>query len=226
MNILPIPPLKTFRKLSQEPTESLVVTSLESDDVKTPRSAAASSSSSAKVTPLPPTPVPSSSSGPPPVSCAPTESEEGLKLMTTDDIEFACSEPRGNCRFAAGYTIPKPFIAALYSMAYYTPGFLELIEALLIPSRYDQKSIIWLFTIPPQFTDKEYNQLAHELLEAGTLPLGLLRPGGIEAGTPFPYVMTLVPSSKLSLNSHDSIYVLAEVAWAKEEASKLGLSPH
>jgi hypothetical protein len=54
--------------------------------------------------------------------------------MHSDDHDFSNQHPRGNCRFAAGYTIPKPFVASLYSMAYYTPGFLELIEALLNPA--------------------------------------------------------------------------------------------
>jgi len=67
--------------------------------------------------------------------------------MSPDDLEFSNRFPRGNCRFAAGYTIPKPFVASLYSMAYYTPGFLELIEALLNPSEYDQQSIPWLFMV-------------------------------------------------------------------------------
>jgi len=142
--------------------------------------------------------------------------------MSRDDLEFSNRFPRGNCRFAAGYTIPKPFVASLYSMAYYTPGFLELIEALLNPSEYDQKSIPWLFKVPRRFEEEPYSAVARELLEAGTIPLGLLRPGGIEAGTPFPYVVTLVPTSSLMVNSEDSIYVLAEETWANEEALKLG----
>jgi hypothetical protein len=67
--------------------------------------------------------------------------------VSRDDQEFAERSPRANCLFAAGFTIPKSFIAALYSMAYYTPGFMELVEALLNPSRYDQASIPWLFKV-------------------------------------------------------------------------------
>jgi hypothetical protein len=146
---------------------------------------------------------------------------QGIK-MSADDIEFARHDPRGNCRFAAGDTIPKSFIAGLYSMAYYTPGFLEFIEALLMPSRYDQKSLPCLLRVPSKYFGKEYSIVARELLEAGVLPLGLLRPEGIEAGTPFPYVVTLVPSSNLTLTSEDSVYVLADPKWANEEALKLG----
>jgi hypothetical protein len=67
--------------------------------------------------------------------------------MTSDDLDFARQDARGNPRFAAGDTVPKPFIAALFGMAYYTPGFLEIIEALLIPSRYFQKSIVHLLMV-------------------------------------------------------------------------------
>jgi hypothetical protein len=41
--------------------------------------------------------------------------------ISADDLEFAERFPRGNCLFAAGSTVPKAFIASLYSMAYYTP---------------------------------------------------------------------------------------------------------
>jgi hypothetical protein len=87
--------------------------------------------------------------------------------MSSGDLEFSNRIPRGNCRFAAGYTIPKPCVASLYSMAYYTPGFLEIIEALLNPAEYDQESIPWLFMIPPKYNRKEYSIVARELLEAG-----------------------------------------------------------
>jgi hypothetical protein len=76
--------------------------------------------------------------------------------------------------------------------------------------------------MPSRFIGQEYKTIALELLQAGTLPLGLLRPGGLEAGTPFPYVVTLVPTSDLVLANDDSIYILAEHAWALEQAKSLG----
>jgi len=72
---------------------------------------------------------------------------EDSNEISKDDLEFSERFPRGNCLFAAGSTIPKAFIASLFSMAYYTPGFLELIEALLNPGRYDQSSTPALFNV-------------------------------------------------------------------------------
>jgi hypothetical protein len=157
------------------------------------------------------------------------EEEDGVigENMSEDDLNFAKAFPRANILFAAGYSIPKSFIAALSSMAYYTPGFLELIEALLNPSEYDQKSIPYLIKIPSRYVGKEYRTIAHELQMEGTLPLGLLRPGGIDAGTPYPYVVTLVPSSNLVMSSEDRVYVLAEPSWIQSEGMKLDfVSPY
>ena len=61
----------------------------------------------------------------------------GANSSAGDDA-FAAYEPRAHRLFAAGRVIPKPCVAAMFSMAYYTPGILELLEALMNPSKYDQ----------------------------------------------------------------------------------------
>ena len=61
----------------------------------------------------------------------------GANSSAGDDA-FAAYEPRAHRLFAAGRVIPKPCVAAMFSMAYYTPGILELLEARMNPSKYDQ----------------------------------------------------------------------------------------
>lgn len=62
---------------------------------------------------------------------------------TPGDLAFSAAEPRTHPRYAAGRVLPKPTIAALYSMAYYTPAVLELLEAMINPNKYDGKKKIW-----------------------------------------------------------------------------------
>jgi hypothetical protein len=44
-------------------------------------------------------------------------SDVGAGGLTEGDLEFAKRESRANCRFAAGRVLPKPHIAAMFSMA-------------------------------------------------------------------------------------------------------------
>ena len=63
---------------------------------------------------------------------------------------------RCHYRFASGRVLPKPFIAGLYSMAYYTPGVLELFEALIDPSKTDQPASSWPMVVPDAFLGQPY----------------------------------------------------------------------
>ena len=51
------------------------------------------------------------------------------------DAAFAAADPRAHPRVAAGGLLSKPWVAAIYAMAYYTPGVLELFEALVRRAR-------------------------------------------------------------------------------------------
>jgi hypothetical protein len=131
--------------------------------------------------------------------------------LSAGDLALAELDPRAHYRFAAGRALPKPFIAAMYSMAYFTPGVLELIEALVNPRKYDQTSMPWLFRVPSQFAGCAYRNLAADLMASGALPLGLLRSGG---GGGWPYVVTCGPRAVYTLRADDAVYVVAHVAWA------------
>ena len=132
------------------------------------------------------------------------------------DVPFANAEPRTHPRYAAGRVLPKPTIAGLYSMAYYTPGVLELFEAMINPVKYDQVAVPWSLAVPKRLVGEPYSALAMEILESGAIPMGLLRAGGGDSGTPLPYVVTAIPSmTELAIGRGDLVYCLADRAWAK-----------
>mmetsp|Transcript_75585 Transcript_75585/g.214997 ORF Transcript_75585/g.214997 Transcript_75585/m.214997 type:complete len:179 (+) Transcript_75585:3865-4401(+) len=144
-----------------------------------------------------------------------SEEESGL---SADDVHFSNVEPRGHHRFAAGRVLPMPYIAALYTQAYYTPGVLEMLEALVNPGKTKQVSVVWAMPIPKHYVEQEYKKLAMKVIRDGGIPLGLLRSpdaGGYKA--PLPYVLTLSPGhTDVNLHEHDMMYVIADRVWAHQ----------
>ena len=113
-----------------------------------------------------------------------SDEEQGL---TADDVHFSNVEPRGHHRFAAGRCLPMPYIAALYTQAYYTPGVLEMLEALVNPGKTKQVAVVWAMEIPKHYINKEYTKLAMKVIRDGGVPLGLLRsPDAGDTKAPLP----------------------------------------
>jgi hypothetical protein len=101
-------------------------------------------------------------------------------------------------------------------MAYYTPGVLELLEALMDPAKYDQAAMPFVVPVPSSLAGQPYRTLALELVGSGAVPFGLLRAGGGDSGNPLPYVVSALPSSTLALCATDRVYVAAAFEWALE----------
>jgi len=140
-----------------------------------------------------------------------TESpSDPMPNLSDADKEFALSEPRCHYRYAAGRILPKPLIAGVYSMAYYTPGVLELFEALIDPSKTDQEAKPWPIPVDQKFIGQSYSKFSTAMLESGAVPLGVLRAGG-----PLPYVLSCTPKDEFILNEGDAVYVLASMDWAE-----------
>jgi hypothetical protein len=136
--------------------------------------------------------------------------KDKLPHLISGDKKFAEKEARCHYRYASGRVLPKPLIAGVYSMAYYTPGVLELFEALIDPSKTDQEARPWPLPVEEQFYGKPYSELALHMLESGAVPLGLLRTGG-----PLPFVLSLTTKDSLVLAEGDACYVLASMDWAE-----------
>jgi hypothetical protein len=116
-------------------------------------------------------------------------------------------------RFAAGHMLPKPFISAMFSMAYYTPGVLELLEGLMNPHKYDQTSMAWAV---PVIAGKTYKDQATLLIESGACPIGVFRAPHVSNGARLPYVVACTPGNEMVLNDGDTVYALATKAWAAQ----------
>jgi len=143
-----------------------------------------------------------------------TSKKEEQKEFLEADKKMALVEARSHPRFAAGHVLPKPCISAVYSMAYYTPGVLELLEALINPAKYEQTSAPLSVVVGESLlfaVGRPYSELTAVLLESGAIPLGLLRAPSGASGAVFPYVVTAAPNESLIVSSCDSVYVLADI---------------
>jgi len=159
-----------------------------------------------------------------------TEEEKELeKGLREADACLILSDPRAHPRFAAGHILPKPCISAVYSMAYYTPGVLELLEALANPAKYDQTTAPLSVSVSESLSfaiGRPYPELAAVLFESGAIPLGLLRAPTKASGAVLPYVVAALPNeSSLIVGTHDSVYVLAHIEnWAPPAKNNPGAS--
>ena len=136
---------------------------------------------------------------------------DGIQNLSKGDVLYAREESRCHYRFAAGRVLPKPELCAIFSMAFYTPGVLELLEALINPSKTQQNSLTWVCPVPPEYAGKPYCELSTFFFEQGCIPMGLLRGNT----GPMPYVCTKLPESKTIVQNEDSIYFLSDKKWAE-----------
>jgi len=143
---------------------------------------------------------------------APPVLTEGLPNLHPGDMEYARLHHRCHYRFAAGRILPKPYIAAMFSMAYYTPGILELVEAVINPAKTKQSNLVWTLPVPPEFEGRAYKELFAHFIGLGTIPLALLR--GVTG--PIPYVCAKLPLATTLVEREDALYLLADRPWAEE----------
>jgi len=148
------------------------------------------------------------------------------------DDKAVASHPR----FAAGEVFIPSQLGSLFAMEYFTPGIIEFVNALLVPSRHGQDCMLWQAAVPPAFQGKTYEELLlHCVQESASslitgdatsnpassksllgmvLPLGLYRPAGLNESW-LPYVYTN-PARETILAEGDAVFVLASAAWGKE----------
>ena len=145
-----------------------------------------------------------------------------LPNLIEGDKIFSKVEARCHYRYAAGRVLPKPLIAGLYSMAYYTPGVLELIEALIDPSKTQQPCSAFLMSVPPSFVGKVYADFAKVCMKKGAIPIGMLR----SQKGPLPYVLSCTPTNKkVELQEGDGVYILADSDYVEENLPDLLSAP-
>jgi len=142
---------------------------------------------------------------------------DGLPNLNEGDMLFARHDSRCHYRFAAGRVLPKPDLCAIFSMAFYTPGVLELLEALINPSKTQQSSLTWVCPVPPEFAKKSYRELSAYFFDQGCVPMGLMRG---KTG-PMPYVCAKLPNSETMIEPEDSVYFLSDKKWAQANLGAL-----
>jgi hypothetical protein len=144
---------------------------------------------------------------------APREPRNKMPNLSEGDEALAKREPRTHHRYACGLVLPKPLIAGVLSMAYYTPGLMELVEALIDPAKKPQECSTYLMPVPKEFVGKSYKEIAMLQLDKGAIPLGIRRG---DKG-PYPFVLSCTPSNnEILLSEKDSIYVIGDSEWVTE----------
>jgi len=120
-------------------------------------------------------------------------------------------------RFAGGGIFTGSCMGALLARAYYTPGIVELLEALVIVGSTGQSSFPWQVAVPWNMKHKKYGDLVQAFMADGSnaLCMGLYRTCWRGAGDGAKYVMTNPPMNTV-LRGDDLAIVLGTEAFGKD----------
>ena len=70
-----------------------------------------------------------------------------------------CStEPSKHPRFAAGRMMSRVHLCRIFATAFYTPGVMELIEALCMPKQRNQEGMLFLAPCPYMLIGKTFGE--------------------------------------------------------------------
>lgn len=72
-------------------------------------------------------------------------------------------EPTQHPRYAAGRMMSKVHLCRIFATAFYTPGVLEVIEALAMPTNRQQEGMLWLVPVPFNFIGMTFGQVFKQL---------------------------------------------------------------
>lgn len=96
-------------------------------------------------------------------------------MQSDSDRTFFNRHPRANPRFTSGCVIPKGDIAALYASAFYTPGILEVLQAMINPVPTNQDVEIDILPVPADLYGSPYAELVQRCIKSDVISLGLVR---------------------------------------------------
>ncbi|KAK3260209.1 hypothetical protein CYMTET_30820 [Cymbomonas tetramitiformis] len=125
--------------------------------------------------------------------------------------------PHTHPQFASGSCFSMSDLARLFAFAFYTPGILELVNALAFPTPPDDYSIhemavVWDWPLPEKFWDATFGDLMDYCLQRNVVPFAVHRAGTGNA----PNSVISGPQSILELHSRDHVMVLATIEWASK----------
>mmetsp|Transcript_70146 Transcript_70146/g.157534 ORF Transcript_70146/g.157534 Transcript_70146/m.157534 type:complete len:1129 (+) Transcript_70146:79-3465(+) len=116
-------------------------------------------------------------------------------------------------RFASGALFSSSVLGALIARAYYTPGIVEVMEALVLNRK--QTSYPWQVSVPEEYANRTYGELLQGLLEQSGLCLGLYRTMWEGASTSSKYVLTN-PDLNTIVKADDLVIVLGPVEFGQD----------
>lgn len=145
----------------------------------------------------------------------------------TEDIDSENIHYMTHPRFAAGRVLMPTNLGALFAQAYYVPGVMEIMDALIMPTGgfSKQSNMPWLLPVTSDMVGMTYSSLFQHLLSVRepaqkALLMGLLRSADT-GDARLPYVVTNAPSS-LRLVKSDWFYVLASPEFGKLHCTAAG----
>jgi len=146
-------------------------------------------------------------------------SSEGVALDDTVSFDVPLNL---HPRFASGELFSGSCFGALLATSYYTPGIVELMEALAHGTQYSQHTFPWQISVPAENVGESFEMLAKKLWSGWpvtgpnapcTIPIGLYRASASEDdGT---YVVNH-PEGSMVLREFDLVFVLGTEEFGKE----------
>mmetsp|Transcript_11360 Transcript_11360/g.28623 ORF Transcript_11360/g.28623 Transcript_11360/m.28623 type:complete len:1253 (-) Transcript_11360:74-3832(-) len=130
-----------------------------------------------------------------------------------DPMESFTNHPR----FASGGIFTASCLGALVARSFYTPGIVELLEAIVLLDDDDDNSYPWQVSLPPGFSGKTYGDIVQDFLhpKKGAICLGLYRRSFPGTGSSAGYVVTN-PHPDTRLRPDDLVTVLAPKAFGED----------
>jgi len=98
-------------------------------------------------------------------------------------IEPHCSDVKYSWRYSCGSLMFGAKLGSLLALAYYTPGVMEIFEAMCIPARRDQVAMPWRVRVPEDYFGRPWRDLVKDLL-SGNFARGCIE-NKTEAVEPF-----------------------------------------
>ena len=129
----------------------------------------------------------------------------------TEAARRAAAPPFMHPRYAAGRVISRVDLTTIFASAFYTPGVMEVMEAIMMPSDRGQDSFLMLTPVPAEFGQSTFGALYAELMKEKVMAVGLFRRIN-HLDNPMPYVLGFPPPDAV-LAIGDMVYVQASKDW-------------
>lgn len=120
--------------------------------------------------------------------------------------------PHLHPRYTSGRLMSRVDLCTIFATAFYTPGVMEVFEALTMPEKRHQASFVTIHPLPMEFIGKTFGELFEHFMGIKVMCIGILR--GIKFNqNPMPYVQCFPPASAI-LSKTDKVYLQGPAEWS------------